>query len=300
MRIDGRLPEGATHTAAVIGSPIRHSLSPTILNAAFQASGLNWVFSAFDVSDGEGASAVTAMRTLGIRGLSVTMPHKAAVVPALDRLSPAAEALGAVNCIAWDGNRLVGHSTDGPGLIDTLRLDEGFDPEERRCVVIGAGGAARAAVAALADAGAAEVVVINRTADRAERAALLAGSRGRVGVDGDVGAAELVVNATPIGMRRVREVASLHAGDMSPELPFAPSLIGSGQLVLDMVYEPLVTPTVRAARDQGAVAVNGLGMLVHQAAHAFRLWTGEDAPLAAMSAAALAALDVGARMEPTP
>lgn len=291
MTIDGHLPTGSTRIAAVIGSPIHHSMSPVILNAAFQSAGLDWVFGAFEVAPGEAPDAVAAMRTLGIAGMSVTMPHKADVLAALDDLSPAARLLGAVNCISWDGDRLVGHSTDGPGLIDTLRVDEGFEPEGKRCVVIGAGGAARAAIAALADAGAASIVVVNRTADRAERAAALAGSRGRVGTDADVSDAELVVNATPIGMHRGQEVARLHAADAAPELPFDPACVGRGQLVLDMVYDPLVTPTVQAARASGATAVNGLGMLVHQAAHAYRLWTGEDAPRAAMSAAALAALN---------
>jgi shikimate dehydrogenase len=281
VTVDGALPTGSTRVAAVIGSPIRHSLSPTILNAAFQAAGLDWVYTAFEVAEGRAPEAVAAMRALGIAGLSVTMPHKADVIAALDDLSPAARALGAVNCIAWEGDRLVGHSTDGPGLVDALRIDEGFDPDGRRCVVIGAGGAALAAIAALADAGAASIVVVNRTADRAERAAALAGDRGRVGEVAEVADADLVVNGTPIGM---------HDVGAGPDLPFDPALLGPGQLVLDMVYSPLVTPTVQAARARGATAVNGLGMLVHQAAHAFRLWTGEDAPRAALSAAALAAL----------
>lgn len=125
------------------------------------------------------------------------------------------------------------------------------------------------AIAALADAGAASIVVVNRTADRAERAAALAGGRGRVGGVAEVADADLVVNGTPIGMHHIGE---------GPELPFDPALVGPGQLVLDMVYDPLVTPTVRAAQARGATAVNGLGMLVHQAAHAFRHWTGEEAP----------------------
>lgn len=294
-----RSPRGTTRLAAVIGHPVRHSLSPVILNAAFAAAGLDWTFVAFEVPPGDGEAAVRAMRPLGIGGLSVTMPHKEAAAAAVDQRSHEADLLGAVNCVAWRGEVLVGHNTDGPGLLDALRVDEAFEPEGRRCVVVGAGGAARAAVVALAAAGAAEVGVLNRTASRGERAAALAGERGRVVAAPAVADADLVVNATPVGMAKAGQVvvplapASSGEPPATPtggELPFDVGLLGSGQLVVDMVYNPLVTPLVAAARGRGAVAVNGLGMLIHQAAHSFRLWTGEAAPLEAMSAAALAEL----------
>lgn len=268
---------GSTRVTGVIGSPIRHSLSPVLHNAAFRAMDLDWVFLAFEVPAGDGAAAVAGARALGIQGLSVTMPHKADVIPALDKLSPTAERLGAVNTVTRQGARLLGESTDGPGFLDAIRQDEGFDPDGRRCVVFGAGGAARAVVLALADAGAAEVVVVNRTAERASEAAALAGAVGRVGEPSEVGAADLVVNATSVGM-----------GD--GRVPFDPALLGKGQLVVDLVYHPAVTPLVAEARAHGATAVNGLGMLLHQAAHAFRHWTGQEPPLPAMSAAALSSM----------
>src|SRR5205085_4603618 len=138
---------------------------------------------------------------LGVAGLSVTMPHKADVVRALDRLTPTAEILGAVNTVVRHGTReLVGDNTDGAGFLDALCTDEGFDPAGRRCLVVGAGGAARAVVRALSGAGAAEVVVVNRSRERAEVAAALAGPAGRVGVAAEAGEADLVVNATPLGM----------------------------------------------------------------------------------------------------
>jgi shikimate dehydrogenase len=262
----------------VIGQPIRHSLSPTLYNAAFQAVELDWAFLAFEVAAGEGAAAIDAARVLGIDGLAVTMPHKAAVIPALDRLSPTAAALGAVNVVVREGSELVGESTDGAGFIDALRDDEGTDAVGDRFVVVGAGGAARAVVRAVAEAGATEVVVVNRSADRAEAAAVLAGGVGRVGTEADVSGADVVVNATPIGMAHL-------AG-----MPFDPELLRDGQLVVDLIYYPPVTPLLSEARARGLTAVNGLGMLIHQAARAFRLWTGHDAPLDAMSAAAVAAL----------
>ncbi|MEA3077535.1 MAG: shikimate dehydrogenase [Actinomycetota bacterium] len=270
---------GATHVAAVVGDPITHSLSPAIHNAAFEALGLDWVFLAFAVPAGSAAPAVEAMRTFGLAGLSVTMPHKAGVIPALDGLSPTAETLGAVNTIYRRGRDLIGDSTDGAGFLDALRHDEGFDPAGKRCVVLGAGGAARAVVHALGGAGAADVAVVNRTAANAERAAALA-SVGRLGTEADVDGADLIVNATPVGM----------AGVEGDSFLVDPARLGPGQVVADLVYHPIRTPLLHAARQRGAIAVTGLGMLIHQAAHAFRLWTGEDPPLEAMSAVALAAL----------
>jgi shikimate dehydrogenase len=260
--------------AGVIGDPVRHSLSPALHNAAFAALGLDWVYLAFEVPAGAAAVAVEGMRALGIDGLNVTMPHKADVAAAVDRLSSVAERLGAVNTVVRRGGVLVGESTDGAGFLDALRADEGFDPAGKRCVVVGAGGAARAVVLALADAGA-EVVVVGRTPERVAACAALGG---RVGAAAEAGDADLVVNATPVGM-----------GD-DPGLPLDPALLGRGQLVVDLVYHPVHTALLTEARARGAVAVNGLGMLIHQAAHAFRLWTGEDPPLEVMSAAALRAL----------
>ncbi|HKY68817.1 MAG TPA: hypothetical protein VJM49_20685, partial [Acidimicrobiales bacterium] len=124
---------GATRVVAVIGSPVRHSLSPALLNAAFAAADLDWVYAAFEVREGAGPAAVAAMRTLGLGGLSVTMPHKAAAHDAVDARTPVAAALGAVNCVFWDGDRLAGDNTDGPGLIDALALDPGIAVAGRRC-----------------------------------------------------------------------------------------------------------------------------------------------------------------------
>jgi shikimate dehydrogenase len=273
-------PTGSTRVAGVIGSPVGHSLSPVLHNAAFEALGLDWVFVAFDVPEGSATEAIAGARALGIDGLSVTMPHKAAVAHLVDALTPDAEVLQAVNCVVRVGADLLGANTDGAGLLDALRVDEGFDPDGRRCLVVGAGGAARAVVRALAGAGAADVVVVNRTAEAGAVAAALAGPVGRVGEPAAVAGADLVVNATPLGMR----------GAEADALPLDPALLAPGQLYVDLVYDPPVTPALVAARARGVTAVNGVGMLIHQAAHAFRLWTGEDPPLEVMSAAALAAI----------
>jgi shikimate dehydrogenase len=272
---------GGTRVAAVIGHPVRHSLSPAIHNAAFAALGIDWVFVAFDVAPGAGAAAVSACHLIGLGGMSVTMPHKGAAASAVDRLTTEARRLGAVNCIVVDGDELVGHNTDGAGFLDTLRHDEGFDPAGRRTVVLGAGGAARAVALALADAGAADVVIVNRTAARGAAAAELAGDVGRVGMMEEVVEADLVVNATPIGMR---------GGGAEGEIPVPGGLLRPHQLVVDLVYEPRETSLVRAARTAGASAVGGVGMLVHQAGHAVREWTGLEPPLEVMSAAVVARL----------
>lgn len=267
-------PTGETRVAAVIGRPVRHSLSPTLFNAAFGASNLDWAFLAFEVAAERVGAALEGVRALGIEGLSVTMPLKEAVARSVDQLSPAAAALGAVNCVVRDGDRLTGHNTDGDGFVDALRVELGVELAGRRMVVLGAGGAARAVVLAAATAGA-EVVVIGRTPVRAETAAGLAGPGGRVGTPTDLAGADVLVNATPVGM-----------GDQG-ELPVDPALLHGSLQVVDLVYHPSETPLLRAARARGVSATNGVGMLLHQAGHQFRLFTGLEPPLEAMRAALL-------------
>jgi len=276
-------PAATTRVAAVIGHPVRHSLSPTIHNAAFASQGLDWAYLAFDVEPGAAPAAVAAVRALGLGGLSVTMPHKATVLDHLDVLSADAEALGAVNCIVPDGDQLVGHNTDGDGFVDSVATEGGLDPAGARCVVLGAGGAARAVVLALARAGASDIVVVNRSADAAERAVTLAGPVGRVGEPADVAAADLVVNATSVGMR-----------GGPPGSPVEARWLGPDQLVADLVYHPVHTELLALAAARGARTLGGVGMLVHQAARAFELWTGAVAPITVMRAAVDRALVVAA------
>jgi len=275
-------PGGATRLAAVIGSPVRHSLSPAMHNAAFDELELDWVYVALEVAPSEVAAAIAGMRAFGFGGLSVTIPHKAAVLGEVDETSEASAAVGAVNTVVPLGDgRLRGENTDVGGFLASLS-DEGFDPAGRPCLVVGAGGAARAVVHALAGAGAADVVVLNRSPRRAEEAAALAGPRGRVGVPADVAKVDLVVNATPLGLAGA-------GGDVGA-LPLDPAALRPGQLVVDLVPNPAVTPLLRAAGAAGARVAGGLGMLVHQGALAFELWTGRSAPLAVMRRAALHAL----------
>jgi shikimate dehydrogenase len=268
-------PTGSTRVAAVIGDPIAHSLSPVIFNAAFEAARLDWVFVAFRVPAGDTRRAFDGIRATGIGGVSVTMPHKDAACALVDELTPEASALGAVNCVVNRDGTLVGHNTDGDGLLSALAAD-GVGLSGERVVVLGAGGAARSVIAALGRAGA-EVVVVNRSADKAEAAAALGGARCSVGSLADVEKASRVVNATSVGM----------GGD---GLPVPVEMLGSPEIVVDLVYHPVDTPLLRAARERGARAMDGVAMLVHQAGLAFTLWTGVEAPVDKMNTAARGAL----------
>ncbi len=274
----------------VIGSPVAHSLSPLLHRTAFAALGLGdtWRSFAFEVGPGAAAGALDDMRRAGVTGLSVTMPHKADVAALVDECSAPARRLAAVNCVVNQGGSLFGANTDGEGFVSSLVRGAGFDPAGRRCLVIGAGGAARAVVLALADAGAAAVAIVNRTPERAYRAAGLAGPAGSVVTltDGSVAAAvavaDLVVNATPVGMAGVAQPGS-------PEWLVPPVLLGQGQVAADLVYAPRPTPWLRDAAAAGATTLDGLGMLVHQAAAQLVLWTGMEPPVEAMWRAAEAA-----------
>ena len=273
-----------TQVVAVIGDPIGHSLSPVIHNAAFAATGLDWVCVALPIASDDAALATIAMRTFGLRNMSVTMPHKADVAAAVDELTPEARALGAVNCVvpASDG-RLTGHNTDGAGFLAGLEADLGVHVADREVVVLGAGGAARAIIAAVAGAGAAGISVVNRDPGRAAAAVALGGQRCRVAGSDALDHADLVVNATSLGM----------AGVAEGRLPADPARLPASCVVADIVYHPLETPFLVAARARGLRAANGVGMLIGQAAVAFRLWTGDDPPVATMRAA------VDARLSPS-
>jgi shikimate dehydrogenase len=276
-------PSARTQVVAVIGDPVAHSLSPVIHNAGFRAAGLDWVCVALPVAAGDAAAASRGMATLGIRGMSVTMPHKSDILGALDEVTEVAARLGSVNCVTLRDGHLVGDNTDGAGFLAGLRDDFGFDPAGADCVVLGAGGAARAVVLALATAGASSVRVVNRTPAAAERAVALAGPVGSLGRPEDAAAADLVVNATPVGM------ADTGAGT-ADAMPIEGRHLRAGQVVAELVYHPARTRLMDAADAAGARTANGVSMLVGQAAVAFSTWTGATAPVEEMAAAARRAL----------
>jgi shikimate dehydrogenase len=266
----------------VLGWPLEHSLSPTIHNAAFRRLGMDCVYYAWPVAPEDLADAIRGIRALGAMGANVTMPHKQAVVEHLDDISGAAQELDAVNTIQRYGSKLIGHNTDVDGFREFLEGDAGVKLEGRRALVLGAGGAARAVVKALAEAGAASVTVAARNQEKGSEAAKFAAGGDviewslAVAASADV---EVVVNATPLGR------------DGENPLPGAP--FHSGQVVVDLLYRPPTTALLRSARSAGAQTWGGLGMLVHQAAASFRIWTGHEPALQVMSAAALHAMGGG-------
>ena len=274
MLSEPSLAAGPTgRSAFVIGDPIEHSKSPDLHNAAFAAAGLPHVYGRVRAGVDEVGEVIAEMRRQRWLGLSVTMPDKEAVIAHLDRLTPSAELLGAVNCVMWDGDDLVGDNTDGAGLVWAIRDHLGVDV--RTAIgVVGAGGAARAAMVALAEAGANSITVVNRTRSRAEAAvattnAAVAGVA-RVGEAPDLTSCGIVLNATPQGMGDAG-VVSLPA--------YVPT---EGQLAYDLVYHPRVTAWMAAAEARGARTANGLSMLIGQAAVQFERWTGVKASTEAM------------------
>ncbi|MFT7597270.1 MAG: shikimate dehydrogenase [Acidimicrobiales bacterium] len=233
------------------------------------------MYVALPVAAGSGAIALDAMRSLGIDGLSVTMPHKEVVAQNVDRQTEAVTRLRACNCVARDGDMLVGHNTDGAGFVASVAHGAGIDLSGARVAVLGAGGAARAIIHAVGAAGAERVLVINRTQSRAEDAAE-ASDVAAVGTPDDLAEVDVIVNATAVGM---------DGGPAPDALPLDPEVLGAQQLVVDIVYQPELTPLLDAAATRGVKTLGGLGMLVHQAALQFELWTGESAPIDVMTAA---------------
>ena len=264
---------GSTRVVGVIGDPVAHSRSPAMHNAAFAALDLDWVYVAFPVTRGDGTAAVSAVRALGLAGLNVTMPHKADAAAGCDDLAPDAAALGAVNTVVNADGALVGHSTDGDGFLHAL-ADEGVTVAGRRALVLGAGGAGRAIAHALGRAGAAVTVAARRPEAAGEAAALAPGGVA-IGLDDlAVGQFDVIVNATSLGMQ-------------GEPPPFDTARLHEDQFVFDTVY-PADTPLLIEARARGLRAAGGLGMLVHQGALSFALWTGVTPPLDIMRAAASA------------
>ncbi len=287
--------DGATQVVGVIGWPVKHSLSPPMHNAAFRALGLNWVYVAFEVHPDGIAEAMAGLRGLAIRGLNVTIPHKAAVVPHLDEISPVSQTLGVVNTIDNVDGHLSGDSTDGPGFMRAL-AEAGEGVTENRVVLIGAGGSARAVALAAAEEAPEELVIVNRTLERAIELAELVKQAGRVEavraialdspeVADVVNSAHVIIDSTPVGMYPHADVAPV----------ISPKWLRRCQLVCDLTYNPRNTVLLQAAREVGARALDGTGMLVHQGAIAFERWTSQEAPVEVMRLALLEALDRAAR-----
>jgi shikimate dehydrogenase len=255
----------------VLGWPVRHSRSPAMHEAGYAALGLaDWRYQLLPIPPELFEETVRALPAAGFLGANVTIPHKEAAASIADEATDAVRAIGAANTLTFADGRIHADNTDAPGLIDALPSD----PAGATAVVLGAGGSARAAVWALLDAGAADVMVWNRTRDRAER--LCAEIGGRV-VDRPPAGADLLVNTTAVGLR---------GEDPFKELALEADALDGYPCLVDLVYGNGPTGLVSAARAAGATVVDGLEILVRQGARSFEQWTGRAAPLEVLRAAA--------------
>jgi len=285
--------DGRTQLVGLIGWPVAHSLSPVMHNAAFEALGLNWAYVPLPVLPGQIESAVRGLVALGFRGANVTVPHKQAVIPTLDFLAPDVREFGAVNTLVVKGNdakaTVGGYNTDYQGFIGALVRD-GFDPEGKSIVVVGTGGAGRAVVFGLLQAGGKDVLVLDLVSQKAEELVTdLEGARPsrlhmlpltEETLVESARAADLLVNATPVGMWP-------NVGDsIWPDGVPIPTHLA----VSDLVYNPLSTRLLEQTRTSGAHPIGGLEMLVGQGTLAFERWTGKPAPIEVMRSACEQAL----------
>jgi shikimate dehydrogenase len=278
MKINGK-----SRVCAIIGDPIEHSLSPVIQNAAFKELGLNIVYVAFTVTNKELKTAVLGAKSLGLRGLNVTMPHKHDVMNYLDEVDMTAKSIGAVNTVLNNQGKLVGYNTDGSGAMTALQ-ENGIYPKEKKLVLLGAGGAAKS-IAYQAAQDVQELVILNRTPEKANKLAeslksFSAKVKGRTlsleVLKNELSTTDILVNATSVGMHP--------KVDRSP-VPL--DYLRSDLFVMDIIYNPLATQLLKDAKVVGAKLVSGIEMLIYQGAISFEIWTNRPAPVEVMREAAL-------------
>ncbi|MBE0417218.1 MAG: shikimate dehydrogenase [Coriobacteriia bacterium] len=266
---------GRTRLAGIIGWPVEQSLSPVMHNAAYQAVKFDCVYVPLPVADETDLIRVVgAIRVLPFVGFNVTMPYKQVMLDLCDEVAMLAQMAGAVNTVHCVDGRLIGYNTDGRGLVDALAAEIGFNPAGTTVALVGSGGAAGSALVSLVLGKANRVILVNRTRENAEALADRIRPHAREtaidvvvldeGADETIRSADLVINATPLGMR---------VGDPSP---VPAEWLRSDQIVADMIYRPEPTPLVAVARSAGATAVDGLGMLVAQGVTAMEIWCGES------------------------
>ncbi|WP_321532039.1 shikimate dehydrogenase [uncultured Desulfuromonas sp.] len=266
---------GKTKVYGILGDPVQHSQSPVMQNAAFTALGIDAVYVPFHVLPEGLEEAVAGLKALQVQGVNVTVPHKEKVCAFVDRLDEEAALIGAVNTIVREGNAFVGYNTDGLGLVHSLKADLNVDVYQKNVMVLGAGGAARSAIVALAQQGVKRLTIANRTVDRAQQ--LVERYQGSFpGVDflvssltcdalaNVVSEADLIVNSTSLGL----------SGESFNVIPW--HVVRKQSAFYDMIYSAQGTPLVQAARERGHNSCDGLGMLIAQGEAAFRLWTGKD------------------------
>jgi len=274
---------GKSRVYAIIGNPVDHSLSPVMHNAAFKELRLNSVYVAFTVTSGELKTAILGVKSLGLQGLNITMPHKHAVMNYLDEVDVTAKSVGVVNTVLCDHGKLIGYNTDGSGAISALQ-ENGVYTEEKKMVLLGAGGAAKA-IAYQASKDLDELVILNRTPEKAKKLAkslksfgakVKSGTLSQEIVKTEMPTTDILVNATSVGMY--------------PNSGFSPvpsDILHSDLCVMDIIYNPLNTQLAKDARAKGAKVVSGIEMLIYQGAVAFEIWTKLPAPIEVMRKATL-------------
>jgi len=256
-----------TQLYGVIGNPVRHSLSPAMHNAAFAARGINAAYLAFEVVDLEGC--IKGVRSLGVKGLSVTIPFKQDVIPLLDDVDGLARDIGAVNTLVNEGGYLKGFNTDAMGALRAL--EEKTDLSGKRVVIAGAGGAARA-IGYILKLQEMEIVIANRSQSRGMALSESLGCRFvNLKKLADI-KADILINTTPVGM----------FPDVD-ECPIPQEALREGMVVMDVIYNPFKTKLLATAEARGCLIINGLPMFIYQGAEQFRLWTGLDAPVDVMT-----------------
>ncbi len=275
---------GKTQVFCVIGDPVEHSLSPTMHNAAFKHLNLNAVYVAFKVKSDELENAIKGIRSLGIRGVNITMPHKSTIINYLDEVDRTAKFVGAANTLLNDNGKLIGFNTDGIGALRALKENQ-TDPDGKRILLLGAGGAARAIAFQLAQV-AEELRILNRNGEKARQLAnLLRKELGR-NVVGDqlspiliekwLKDADILVNCTSVGMHPNADQTLVKREWLRDELT-----------VMDIVYDPIETRLIRDSKDAGAKVIHGTEMLLFQGAASFEIWWGLPAPIEVMRKAIL-------------
>lgn len=273
-----KLVDAHTSLYGFIANPAKHSLSPLIHNTSFQELGINSVYLAFDVEPTRFETALQSMRALPILGMNVSMPYKTRIIDYLDELTATAKQLNAVNTVINHDGHLIGDSTDGEGFINAL-LDEGVSVKGKNVAVLGAGGAGRAIILAAVNQGANVTVFKRQNGSFLEIQTLLSSWAPRIRVlpyedeaqmKQVLVNADVVVNTTNLGMR------DDHRSPISPPVM---AILHAGQTVADAIYAPLETPFLARAKLQGCHTMNGIGMLIHQAATAFHSWTGQAMPI---------------------
>lgn len=275
---------GKTKIAGIFGWPVEHTFSPAMHNAAFAHLDLNYVYVPFPVNPENLGKAVDGIRGLGLAGVNVTIPHKSAVIPYLDRIDRAAGLIGAVNTVVNDQGVLTGYNTDAPGFVKSLEQDLGVPPRGKRIYILGAGGAARAVSVQLALAGAAEIIFATRIPGKlaglrdiitgATETKVTEAGWGDAGCSG-LARTDILINATPLGMHP-------HTGAIPP---VNLQMLRETAVVCDLIYNPRETLLLQRAREIGLTTLNGIGMLLYQGAIAFELWTGMAAPVEVMKKA---------------